>query len=462
VALNGTGLVLPRKIRPEYQCAIVAAACLAVCAVWPSSAELSAVIAFAAFGALLLHYKLQGLTNLAFVFLGITLIIILSDSIWWNVLLGMANLPSGEDNNSINWAIQYIAMAIDAMVLGACFVTWRRRDIRKPHSALCKQVQCPWIYLTAAFAPLLLNLILYYFSLRGLGYVEIHIASQGPQKYILFLVLLTHAAFIRLFAGWPYLERKSRLALAAAVCLFLYIYIFLLPLRTNLFIFGMYAFYFFSGGIRWRLKVAILAGGFVLFSWMAVHRSATGDDLREMGSAQITVSVLSFGTGMVDMVPWAYDEVQREGRAWGTTYMLEAVSTKYSPGVRYAQEIAPAYAESGGGFGFFYVAELLLNFGYIGGLLGAYMLGMALQKLSTMPAVVVRSTVLPALLAFFFPLIRNDFTSTLKGAIYIIISCFILDRLALYSHEFGGLIKLAKLSAATKQQLQFHQGPNPL
>jgi hypothetical protein len=34
--------------------------------------------------------------------------------------------------------------------------------------------------------------------------------------------------------------------------------------------------------------------------------------------------------------------------------------------------------------------------------------------------------------------------------------------LALYSHEFGGLIKLAKLSAATKQQLQFHQGPNPL
>jgi hypothetical protein len=72
------------------------------------------------------------------------------------------------------------------------------------------------------------------------------------------------------------------------------------------------------------------------------------------------------------------------------------------------------------------------------------------------------STVLPALLGVSFFLMRNDVLLTPKGPIYIIISCFVLDRFALYSHELGGHIKLAKLAAATKQQLQFHQRSNLL
>jgi hypothetical protein len=452
-ALNGAGLALPRMIRPEYQSAIVASVCFAVCAVWPASAVFSAVIAFAAFCAVLFSYKLPGLPNLAFVFLCFTLIIILSDSILWNVVLGMANLPSGENNDTRNWAIQYIAMAIDAMVLGACLVTSRHHDTRKPSAAWSSRIHCPWIYLTAAFVPLLLNLILYYFSLRGLDYVEIHEAGLGPEKYILFLVLVTHAAFMRLFGGWPYLGGKSRWTLAAAVCLFLYIYVFLMPLRSNLFIFGMYSFYFLGRQVRWRRKVALLAGGIVLFSWIAVHRSGTEDALREMGPIQATASALSFGTGMVDMVPWAYDEVESHGRAWGATYLLELAHSENAPSVRYVREQAPMLAETGGGLGFFYVAELLLNFGYLGGLLGACILGMALQKLSTMQAAVVRSTVLPALLGASFLLIRNDFMTTLKVPLYMIIVCFILDRAARFCLDMSRRIKLANLSEATKQHL---------
>jgi hypothetical protein len=165
---------------------------------------------------------------------------------------------------------------------------------------------------------------------------------------------------------------------------------------------------------------------------------------------------------MVDMVPWAYDDLRSQGTTWGLTSLSELVTTKYSPGNRFAQDKSPLYFESGGGYGFFYIAELLLNFGYWGGLLSVCILGMALQKISMTQSVIVRSTVLPALLGGSFPLMRNDVLSTLKGPIYIIISCFILDRLALYGHELGGLIKLAKLSAATKQKLQFHQRSNPL
>jgi hypothetical protein len=56
-------------------------------------------------------------------------------------------------------------------------------------------------------------------------------------------------------------------------------------------------------------------------------------------------------------------------------------------------------------------------------------------------AAVVRSTVLPAILAASFPLIRNDFLTTLKGPLYIIISCFILDRMALFGLQMNRRIK---------------------
>jgi hypothetical protein len=460
--LNQLDAGSPRIIRPEYRCAVVAILCFAMCAVWPASSVPSALIAFVAFCLVLLSYKLPSLTNLTFVFLCFTLLIIISNSILWSVLLTFAHLDTSEANDTRNWAMQYIGMAIDAMVLGACLVKLRHCNTRKPEPVLRNVVLYPSIYLTAAFIPLFLNVILYYFSLRGLGYIAIYVAVLGPSKYIIFLIVITHAAFMRLFGGWTYLGRNSRLTLAAAVCLFFYIYVFLMPMRVNLFIFGMYSFYFLGRGIRWRLKVALLAGGIVLFSWIAIHRGSTDDTLNEMGFAEATVSAMSFGTLMVDMVPWAYDEVRSQGTTWGLTSLSELVTTKYSPGNRFAQDKSPLYFESGGGYGFFYIAELLLNFGYWGGLLSVCILGMALQKISMTQSVIVRSTVLPALLGGSFPLMRNDVLSTLKGPIYIIISCFILDRLALYGHELGGLIKLAKLSAATKQKLQFHQRSNPL
>jgi oligosaccharide repeat unit polymerase len=444
--------------RPEHKCGIVAAICLAMCAVWPASAIYSAAIAFAAFCAVLVSYKLPSLTNLTFLFLCVTLIILLSDSILWSALLSAAGLESGEMSGSRIWAIQYIAMATDAMVLGACLVTWRSRNLDKPPAAWSSPLHCPWIYVIAAFVPLLLNLALYYLNMRGLEYVDIQKANLGPEKYILFLVIITHAAFMRLASGWKYLGRNSRRASVAAVCLFLYIYVFLMPMRTNLLIFGVYSFYFLERLIHWRLKVGLLVSGIVLFSWMAVHRGEAGDPLKEMGFTQATVSALSFGTGMVDMVPWAYEEVRSHGVPWGTTYLLGLVSPKYEPSIRYVQDTAPVIADEGGGFGFFYVAELLLNFGYLGGLLGACLLGMALQKLSNMPSEVVRSTILPALLAASFSLIRNDFLTTLKEPLYIVVSCFILDRLARFSLYMGGRIQFAGLASTTGVSVGFADG----
>ena len=275
-----------------------------------------------------------------------------------------------EVNNSRNWAIQYIAMAITSMIFGECPVRWRSRETPKRGSAWHGRLQCPWIYLTAAFVPLLLNLLLYYSSLRGSDYVDLYKAALGPQKYIMFLIFLTHGAFIRLFDGWHYLQAAHKISVVASVSLFLYIYVFLLPMRTYLFIFAMYAIYFFGRQIDWHVKVAILVSIIVLFSWMAANRSGTDDDIRTMGIAQGTAIAMSFGVELVDTVPWAYDEVQRQGPTWGLTSLSELVTTKYSPGNRYAQENTLLF-ENGGGFGFFYIAELLLNFGYWGGILSA-------------------------------------------------------------------------------------------
>jgi phosphatidylserine synthase len=71
---------------------------------------------------------------------------------------------------------------------------------------------------------------------------------------------------------------------------------------------------------------------------------------------------------------------------------------------------------------------------------------------------VVRSTILPALLAASFSLIRNDFLTTLKEPLYIVVSCFILDRLARFSLYMGGRIQFAGLASTTGVSVGFADG----
>ncbi len=171
-----------------------------------------------------------------------------------------------------------------------------------------------------------------------------------------------------------------------------------------------------------------------------MHRSVPEDRLSEVGIAEGTADALTFGPRMADMIPWAYNEVRSQGVTWGTTYILEVVSVKYSPGVRYVQDKAPLYYESGGGYGFFYVAELLLNFGYWGGIAGACFLGIALQAIALTKAKLVRATGLPALLGASFALVRNDFMTTLKVPLYIVASCLLLDAIACHMNHLGKIL----------------------
>ena len=436
-------------MRYEYLCAIVAAVCLATALVWPASAVLSAVIAFAAFCSVLSHYRLHSPTNLAFLFLSITLIVAATSSDTWIALQDVPYLPSLIDNDTRHWAMRYVAMTIDAMALGACLVRLKRRDVHILDSSLRKEIQFPWIYLTAAFIPLLLNLALYYLKLRGSGYEGLQEVGQGPYRRIFLLIIVSHAAFLRLLGGWPYLGRTARLTFGVAICLFLYIYVFLLSTRTNLFIFGVYVYYFFGWRIRWYVKVAALATILILFGWIANYRSVSYEGIKGSDFVGTVEGGIGIGTDfMLDMVHWANDEVRKNGCTWGATSLM--ATTNHNPANEYVEEKAPAFAEAGGGFGFFYVAELVLDFGFVGGLFGACILGAALQRISTAQRGVFRSTVLPALLGASFPLVRNVFLMTLKTPIYIIIGCVMLDRLAVYAHELVEHIKPAELPARTR------------
>jgi hypothetical protein len=408
-------------------------------------------MAFAKFCSVLWGYKSPALSNLAFLFASVTLIVVLSYTAFGYVLLQVGGTTSDQANSLRILTVQYTAMAVNAVVMGACILRWKPRVACRPGFGWRGSINCPWVYVTAASIPLLLNLYLYYSALRGVEYVEIHKAGLGADKYILFLVVVTHAAFIRLFTGWACLSRNAKYSVAAAVVLFLFIYIFLMPLRTNLFIFGMYALHFFGGSIRWYQKVAFAMAGLILFSWIAMHRGGMDDDLKDMDLAQGTVSAMSFGVVMAEMVPWAYQEVQTQGISWGATSLSELVTTKYSPGNLYAQDKSPAYFEAGGGYGFFYVAELLLDFGYWGGLLSISILGMGLQQISISQSVIIRLTILPALLGCSFSLMRNDMMSTLKMPLYLIISCLILDGAAKFCLYTSRLITLSKLAESASQ-----------
>jgi O-antigen polysaccharide polymerase Wzy len=447
VSAKSRARVSRRLISREHKCVAIAIICFITTACWPTTGVYAALIAFLTFCIVLWNYRSGLLTNLVFLFAAVTVFVLLSSSLFntFFASLGGAGAADFGENESVGlWTTQYIALAVESMVLGACLLKWNR-NLDATEDGLRRRVSCTWIYLLAAFVPLILNVILYYVSLRGQDYVEIHKTALGPEKYVLFLTFATHGAFIRLFAGWNHLKRIHRLALATAVCLFLYVYVFLLPLRTNLFMFGMYGLYFFGGKVRWYAKFAIVAAVLLLFSWMAMARASSSDALQDMGFGEGTLSALAFGPVMADMVPWADHQVQSNGAAWGATSLLELVSIEYSPSYRYVEDKFSSYAETGGGYGFFYLAELLLNFSYWGGLVGVCLLGAAFQKLSDAQGPFIRLTVLPALLATSFPLMRNDFMTTLKVPLYIAIACLILDRMAAYGRELGGLREFAGL-----------------
>lgn len=432
------------------RCGILALFCFLTSLIWPELATFAACSTFLVFCYVLWKNGSSALTNLTFVFLAVTVIILLSNAVFNGIFLKIRNLTP-EDSAIHVWTVQYLGLAITAMVLGASLVKTRKYDGSVVNCE--NRLRCPGIYIFAALIPLLLNVCLYYLNLRGLDYVEIHKASLGPQKYILFLVFVTHASFIRLFGGWAGLSRLHKMALGLLVCLFLWVYVSLLPLRTNLFMFGMYSFYFFGGFFRWYHKVSIFLIGLFLFSWMAITRGGMDDSLKQMDIAQGAVEEMSFGITMGSMLPWAHDEVRRDGCAWGATYVLEMLSPEYSPSVRYVQDRAPLYAEAGGGYGFFYLAEMILNFGYFGALIGSCIFGIVLQVLSTTRISMVRSTILPALLGASFPLIRNDFMTTMKVPLYFVIACVLLDCVALYSFRLGKVAKISLLPSVSSTTL---------
>lgn len=428
-------------------CATIAFGALAISTIWPAEAVLTSSIAVLVFYILFLNYRIQRPTNLAFFFVCVTFIILLSYSALWTILLNFANLNSVQVTDPRSDGVQYIAMAVDALILGACFATTNRCQPRNgPH----KPIQSEWIYITAAFVPLILNVVLYYASLRGLDYVEIHKAGIGPEKYILFIGVVTHGSFIRIFGGWPSLGKRARLMTIFAVLLFVYVYAFLLPLRTNLFEFGMYAFYFFGRQAAWYTKLAVVVAVLVVFSWIAIYRADDSENLHDMNLAVGTLSAMSFGTLMVEMVPWAQNVVRTEGRAWGQTFLLELEHSELAPNVRYVRDRAPEASDTGRGLGFFYVAELVLNFGSWGGLFAICLLGMLLQAMSLATGSLMRHTVLPAFLAASFPLIRNDIMTDLKIPIYMIVSCLILDRAGRLVRYTKKLMTLSRIAQATK------------
>jgi hypothetical protein len=379
------------------------------------------------------------LTSLPFAILSITLFILLSYSLLSSTILQITGRTTEAVITPLASAAQYIGLAIEAIVLGSSCVGRSKVEPHNPEFIRGYTNVCPSVYVAAGLFPLLMNLALYYLQFRGRDYVEIHRAALGSGKYILFFTFLTHSAFIRLFSSWATLDTKVKHATVIIASLFVYIYIELMPLRTGLFMFAMYAFYFFGGRILLWKKISAVLIILLLFSWMAIHRGNSDDFLKDKGIAVATVDAMSFGLLMIRMVPWSFEQLAREGPAWGATSFWDLTHSEKAPGVRYVREIAPEYADAGGGFGFFYVAELLLNFGYLGGLCVAFVLGVMMQMLSTSVHRWTACTAAPAFLAVSFPLTRNDITMTLKIPIYLMIGCMVLDVIATHCHYLGRL-----------------------
>jgi hypothetical protein len=92
----------------------------------------------------------------------------------------------------------------------------------------------------------------------------------------------------------------------------------------------------------------------------------------------------------------------------------------------YAKMISQDYFDEGGGFGFFMLADLVINFGAIGAAIVLFLVGLVLVRQHYSNGLMSRHVLLPVLFANSFALVRNDIGSTFRGVVYIMLSVMLI------------------------------------
>jgi len=318
--------------------------------------------------------------------------------------------------------IYWLSLGLIAMFIGSIFALEKKNYLELQRSVffnLFKHNVDNYL-LVITFMILFLFYVDYFLFLKNLSYAELHtsagsnIFSKAVNALEYFLIVI----YIILSAKFEKLSKKKFFIFS----FFLYIsyYAFFInvrsPILSIILIFGYFNYNKEIFSIRSILLFIILI---TLFLFISTIR----DSNLSYSSLSITFLNIVIGLGeFADTISFSLEYVEKHGVSPGLSFVNIFTDFKFAN--EYAYIISPEYFEEGGGFGFFYFSELIMNFGTYGAIIGMSGLGFFMTKFLYFKNVY---SIIFSILVFInlFGFIRNDFSSTIKGLIYSFL-CFII------------------------------------
>jgi len=278
-----------------------------------------------------------------------------------------------------------------------------------------------------AWVPLIANLILYFLVFKGVGYVDIHVLAHGPLRIIMFSIFLTYGSMIIMGSDSYSKDRTFKINLWLLLG-FIVIYGVLLQLRSPLLACLLLVVYIYGHKVSSALILLLLIVSVVLFAIMGLVRDPS---LAVDGIIVGTISsVLGLGE-LADTLRYVLEQYGTKYPLWGAGISGSFFGTLEPMANLYAEEMAPDFFRTGGGFGFFFLADLVGNFGKIGAPIFLFMIGGIFSRLFYSKSGMLPYVLLSAVFSNLFGITRNDLGSTMKGVVYTIISVLIIKYFCL-------------------------------
>lgn len=267
-----------------------------------------------------------------------------------------------------------------------------------------------------AWAPLWVALICYLFFFSGREYVEIHSNTSIFANILLKTIYLSYAAtFMIARMQSVQMARRRRhilMLFAGHVVVFAFIY----KLRSPAIFFALMTLFLVGHSISKKVLVLSAVIAPLALSSIALARDPSLMDGMDLNQSIFSL-IVTFGE-FVDALRFAAEYVSSSGVLWGWGIVGSLFGLAEPLANIYAKSISEAYFDSGGGFGFFILADIYANFGLFLGVAFSMVLGYLMSKLAVAKFGSTVSFISCIVFSSALALTRNDFGSTMRGVFY--------------------------------------------
>lgn len=274
--------------------------------------------------------------------------------------------------------------------------------------------------------PLGVWVVIYFVSFYGREYVEIHNNTSVVVKALQKTIYLSYPSAFLIARLKSISDEKRRRHLWLLMVGHVFVFALLYKLRSPAIFYCLLTVFFIGHTIpKKNILLAAIAVPFVL-SAIAIVRDPSL--LEKSLALTLLALILSFGD-FVDALLFAHDYLVQNGPQWGVGMLGGLLGFTEPLANIYAKSISENFFDSGGGYGFFILADIYVNFGVMVGIIFSGVIGYILSRLATARFGSFASFVSGTIFASTLALTRNDFGSTLREVVYCIVAFALLKIL---------------------------------